>query len=82
MKSKESFFNTEYETTAKNFDEYVKNLDLDQSLNIINLALANGQRHGIFTIVESELISKAMRVIVMNLTPDNDEVDYTGQLDD
>lgn len=60
--------------TPKEYDEYVKHMDLSMSIVNIVSALMYAQSKGVFNLNESEIIAKSIRVLESNMAiPEDSE---------
>lgn len=62
-------FGTINYTSQKDIDMFIENITPEQSFYILNLALKYSHAQGIFSLEESEIISKSLRFFT--ITPEN-----------
>lgn len=59
-------FGTISYTSQSDIDKFVENMTVEQAFYILNLSLKYSQSRGLFSLEESEVISKSLRVFTKN----------------
>jgi len=59
-------FGTINYTSQSDIDKFVENMNPEQAFYILNLSLKYSQSKGLFSLEESEVISKSLRVFTKN----------------
>lgn len=66
MKSLGTLFDTIEYYKPEDMRNIVDSIRYEQSLYFISLALEHANRHGLYTLVESEIISKSIRTLYLD----------------
>jgi hypothetical protein len=56
-------------TNEDDYEKFLSNLDLNQSMFVLIAGANHGQSKGLYSLEESELIAKAIKTIKKNSTP-------------
>jgi len=60
------FDSIKYES-EESFEQFANNITVEQSIYLISTAIQMSHKHGIFSLHESEVLSKSLRVLNKNI---------------